>query len=252
MHMIWRAASSSANAARQRRATEDDERVELLGDALRRRRARRRRRAAPPVPSKVMQVDRAAVHLVVRLVVADDVLHRLELLLVRVVDGDGIGDVGDDRVALLALVVDDGDLVGRDARAPSRRRCHPRTARSTPGRRSRGRRGARSRCRTARPSRSGRRCPAPRPRVKRQRERDLGRRRRGRRPGGVVSASPVASVRRSAVVRRRSTGPTAVAVDPARSVSARSSRRRSSLASTSTPSSSPVDTDVVVVTTWRG
>ena len=42
--------------------------------------------------------------------------HRLELLLVGVVDRDRVGDVGDDRVTLLALVVDDVDLVAGDTR----------------------------------------------------------------------------------------------------------------------------------------
>ncbi len=62
------------------------------------------------------QVDLASVHLVVRLVVTDQLLHRRELVGVGVVDVDGIGDVGDDRIAFLALVVDDRDLVAGDAR----------------------------------------------------------------------------------------------------------------------------------------
>ena len=59
------------------------------------------------------QVDRAAVHLEVRLVVRDDLLHRRELLGIGVVDGHRIADVGDDRVTFLAFVVEDRDLVGR-------------------------------------------------------------------------------------------------------------------------------------------
>src|SRR6185436_9966593 len=57
----------------------------------------------------------AAVHLVVGLVVADEFLHRRELIAVGVVDTNGVGDVGDDRVGLLALVVDDRDLVAGHA-----------------------------------------------------------------------------------------------------------------------------------------
>ena len=95
----------------ERRATEHRERVVLLGD----------RRGIGTGGDVVVgqagalvgdEVDLAAVHLVVRLVVLHQAAHGLELLGVGVVGGDRIRDVGDDRVALEALVVDDGDLVG--------------------------------------------------------------------------------------------------------------------------------------------
>ena len=100
---------------RQRRTTPDDERLDLLGDAHGVG-ARRDLVGRSAGGDERHQLDGAAVGLVVRLVVADHVLHRLDLLLVGVVGGDGVGDVADDRVLLLREVEHDLDRLGRHAR----------------------------------------------------------------------------------------------------------------------------------------
>ncbi len=95
---------------RQRRALPHDERLDLLGDAHGVGPRRHLVRGAAGGGERD-QLDLSPVRLVVRLVEADDVLHRLDLLLDRVVGVDGVGDVVDDRVLLLGQVVDDLDRV---------------------------------------------------------------------------------------------------------------------------------------------